>query len=270
MSHLIRLKDIQTNYASDLGQDYYDPQGRTVYGADNEKIGKIDGALVEQDTGKIRYFIVDVGGWFSSKQVLVPAGFAEFRGEDEVYINTLTRDRAESMDTYDEDRVYNYNDVQTHDQRVFSEEFANVNPTSEANIHNKYYDAPSKIELLEERLVVGKERYVGGTIAVGKRVVSDEQSVNVTLAEEEAFINRHPVDNRPTDREIGADSRTISIDLEAERANVDKKAYVVEEVEIGKTAHQHQQTVTDTVKREELDVEKTGDVHQVNDVKNPR
>ena len=270
MSKLIRLKDIQTNYHSELGEDYYDPQGRTVYGANNEKIGKIDGALVEQDTGKIRYFIVDVGGWFSSKQVLVPAGFAEFRGDDDVYIGNLTRDYAESMDTYDQYHDYNYDDVKAKDQRVFTNEFGNTNATTDVDVHNKYYDSPSKIELLEERLVVGKERYVGGTIAVGKRVVSDEQSVNVTLEEEEAFIKRHPVDNRSTDRAIGDDDRTVSVELEAERANVDKKAYVVEEVEIGKTTRQHDQTVTETVKREELDVQKTGDVHKVNDSKDPR
>lgn len=266
MIQLVRLKDIQTNYQSELGNDYYDPQGRTVYGANNEKIGKIDGALVEEGTGKIRYFIVDVGGWFSSKQVLIPAGFAEFRGDDEVYINSLTRDYAENLESYDENRGYQYDDVKAQDQRVFGNAFADTNVDN----HSKYYDSPTKLELLEERLIVGKDRYVAGTLAVGKRVVSNKQSVNVNLEEEEAFINRHPVDNRPTDREIGADSRTISVELEAERANVDKKAYVVEEVEIGKTAHQHQQTVTDTVKREELDIQKTGDVHPVDDAKNPR
>lgn len=266
MSQLIRLKDIQTNYQSELGQDYYDPQGRTVYGANDEKIGKIEGALVEQDTGKIRYFIVDVGGWFNSKEVLIPAGFADFRNDDDVYISNLTKDHAENLEDYDEARVYQYNDVKAQDQRVFGNEFA----STPADTHSKYYDSPTKLELLEERLTVGKDRYVAGTVAVGKRVVSNEQSVNINLEEEEAFINRHPVDNRPTDREIGADSRTISVELEAERANVDKKAYVVEEVEIGKTAHQRQQTVTDTVKREELDVQKTGDVHAVNDDKNPR
>lgn len=263
MSQLVLLKDIQANYHSDLGEDYYDPHGRTVYGANNEKIGKIDGALVEEDTGKIRYFIVDVGGWFSSKQVLIPAGFAEFRGDDEVYINNLTRDYAENLEAYDQNRGYRYDDVKSQDQRVFSNEFANTN----ANHANQYYDAPTKLELLEERLIVGKDRYVAGTLALAKRVVSNEQSVNVNLEEEEAFIKRHPVENRPTDREIGADSQTISVELAAERANVDKKAYVVEEVEIGKTTHQRQETVSDTVKREELDIQKTGDVHTVNDAK---
>lgn len=256
MSQLIRLNDIQSNYGSELGQDYYDPVGRTVYGANDEKVGKIDGALVESDTGKIRYFIVDVGGWFSSKQVLIPAGFATFR-DDDVYISNLTSNYAESLESYDESRTYNYDDVKAQDQRVFTNEFADTTKQ-----HN-YYDSPNKLELLEERLTVGKERFVAGTLEIGKRVVSNEQAVNVTLEEEQAFIKRHAVDDRPADREIGADSRTISLELEAERANVDKKAYVVEEVEIGKTANQHQETIRDTVRREELDVKKTGNVEQI-------
>lgn len=262
MSQLVRLSDIQSNFKSELGQDYYDPQGRTVYGASNEKIGRITDTLVEEATGKIRYFIVDVGGWFNSKEVLIPAGLAEFRG-DEVYINSLTRDRAENLEAYDATRPYTYDDVKNQDQRVFNNEFADV------NTREQHYNSPTTLELLEERLTVGKERFVAGTLQVAKRVVSNQQSINVTLEEEQAFINRHPVADRPADRAIGADAQTISVALEAERANVDKQAYVVEEVEIGKTAHQHQETITDTVKREELDVVKTGDVHPVENAAAP-
>lgn len=258
MSQLVRLSDIQSNFQSELGQDYYDPQGRTVYGANNEKIGRISDTLVEQATGKIRYFIVDVGGWFSSKEVVIPAGFADFRG-DEVYINSLTREHAENLEAYDATRTYTYDDVKTQDQRVFSDEFSDV------NTRDKHYNSPTTLELLEERLTVGKERIVAGTLEVAKRVVSNQQSVNVTLEEEQAFINRHPVADRPADRAVGADAETVSLALAAERATVGKQAYVVEEVEIGKTAHQHQETITDTVKHEELDVVKTGDVQALDD-----
>lgn len=257
MSQLVRLNDIQSNYSSELGQDYYDPVGRTVYGANDEKVGKIDGALVESDTGKIRYFIVDVGGWFSSKEVLVPAGFATFR-DDDVYISNLSRNYAENLEAYDDNRTYTYDDVKAQDQRIFTNEFA----TGDTQRH---YDSPNKLELLEERLVVGKDRFVAGTLEIGKRVVSNEQAVNVTLEEEQAFIKRHPVEGREATRAIGDSDQTISLELEAERAKVDKKAYVVEEVEIGKTSNQRQETVRDTVRHEELDVKKTGDVESIDD-----
>ena len=82
MSQLIRLQDIQATHRDLIGDDYYDPTGKTAYGVNEEKIGKIDGALVEDTTGRIRYLIVDAGGWFSSKEVLVPAGLARIVGDD--------------------------------------------------------------------------------------------------------------------------------------------------------------------------------------------
>ena len=54
--------------------------------------------------------------------------------------------------------------------------------------------------------------------------------------------------------------RTIQVDLEAERANVSKQAFVTEEVEIGKRTETQQQTFSDTVGKEVLDVTKTGEV----------
>ena len=51
MSQLIRLKDIQATHRDLIGDDYYDPTSKTAYGVNEEKIGKIEGALVEDTTG---------------------------------------------------------------------------------------------------------------------------------------------------------------------------------------------------------------------------
>jgi sporulation protein YlmC with PRC-barrel domain len=96
MSQLIRLQDIQATHRDLIGDDYYDPTGKTAYGANEEKIGKIEGALVEDTTGRIRYLIVDAGGWFSSKDVLVPAGLARIIGDD-VFFDSLTESQVEAM-----------------------------------------------------------------------------------------------------------------------------------------------------------------------------
>lgn len=54
------------------------------------------------------------------------------------------------------------------------------------------------------------------------------------LTEEQAHIQRTPV-NKPTDRSIGDnDNATIEVELEAERANVNKQTYVTEEVNVDK------------------------------------
>lgn len=258
MSQLIRLHDIQDNHRDLLGEDYFDPTGKTAYGIDEEKIGKVEGALVEDTTGRIRYLIVDVGGWFSSKEVLIPAGLARITG-DEVYFDTLTEDQAEAMQEYDHDYQYTYEEQYERDRQAFVAD--TVPEQHRMEVRDEHYNAPSTLELLEERLTVNKDRIVAGLVKVGKHVVTEERKVDVELEEEQAHIERTSV-NRPTDRRIGDDlgQDSVEVELEAERARVGKETYVTEEVNVGKTTASHTETITETIQREELDVDGDGNI----------
>ena len=258
MSQLIRLKDIQATHRDLIGDDYYDPSGKTAYGVNEEKIGKIDGALVEDTTGRIRYLIVDAGGWFNSKEVLVPAGLARIVGDD-VFFDSLTKSQVEAMDVYDHDYQYSYKDQYAKDRHTFT---ADTIPTEEhLDLQDTAYNAPNTLELLEERLTVNKDRIVAGLVKVGKHVVTEERNVDVELEEEHAHIERTNV-NRPTDRRVGDTNanETIELELEAERARVAKETYVTEEVNVGKTTERHTETIVETINREELDVDRDGNV----------
>ena len=258
MSQLIRLQDIQATHRDLIGDDYYDPTGKTAYGVNEEEIGKIDGALVEDTTGRIRYLIVDAGGWFSSKEVLVPAGLARIVGDD-VFFDSLTKSQVEAMEVYDHDYQYSYKEQYEKDRQAF---VADTVPTEErVEIDDTHYDAPNTLELLEERLTVNKDRIVAGLVKVGKHVVTEERNVNVELEEEHANIQRTNVD-RVTDRKIGdaGASETVEVELEAERARVGKETYVTEEVSVGKTTERHTETIVETIQREELDVNDEGNV----------
>ena len=258
MSQLIRLKDIQATHHDLIGDDYYDPTNKTAYGVNEEKIGKIEGALVEDTTGRIRYLIVDAGGWFSSKEVLVPAGLARIVGDD-VFFDSLTKGQVEAMEVYDHDYQYSYKDQYEKDRQAFS---SDIVPAAERmEIADHAYDAPNTLELLEERLTVNKDRIVAGLVKVGKHVVTEERNVDVELEEEHANIQRTNVD-RPTDRRIGDvnGNEAIEVELQAERARVGKETYVSEEVNVGKTTERHTETIIETIQREELDVNDDGHV----------
>ena len=258
MSQLIRLKDIQATHHELIGDDYYDPTHKTAYGLNEEKIGKIEGALVEDTTGRIRYLIVDAGGWFSSKEVLVPAGLARIVGDD-VFFDSLTKSQVEAMEVYDHDYQYSYKDQYQKDRQAFA---ADTVPAAERmDMADHAYDAPNTLELLEERLTVNKDRIVAGLVKVGKHVVTEERNVDVELEEEHANIQRTNVD-RPTDRRIGDTdvNETVEIELEAERAHVSKETYVTEEINVGKSADRHTETIVETIQREELDVDHDGNV----------
>jgi sporulation protein YlmC with PRC-barrel domain len=53
--------------------DVDDIRGATVYGLNEEKLGKIDDVIFDHATGDIDYVVVDTGGWLSSKKFIVPA-----------------------------------------------------------------------------------------------------------------------------------------------------------------------------------------------------
>ncbi|ALF59965.1 DUF2382 domain-containing protein [Psychrobacter urativorans] len=258
MSQLVRLQDIQATHRDLIGDDYYDPTGKTAYGVDEDKIGKIDGALVEDTTGRIRYLIVDAGGWFSSKEVLVPAGLARIVGDD-VFFDSLTKAQVEAMETYDHDYQYSYKEQYENDRKAF---IADTVPVAERmEIQDHAYNAPNTLELLEERLTVNKDRIIAGLVKVGKHVVTEQRNVDVNLEEEHAHIERTNVD-RPTDRRIGDvnGNETIEVELQAERARVSKETYVAEEVTVGKTTESHTETIVETIQREELDIDRDGNV----------
>ncbi len=81
----------------------------------------------------------------------------------------------------------------------------------------------------------------------------------VTLREEHVNVERHPVNRDVTDSDL-ANLREgeINVTTRAEEAVVGKQARVVEEVEIGKQVTEHQETVRDTVRRTDVDIEETG------------
>jgi sporulation protein YlmC with PRC-barrel domain len=49
-----------------------DIRGATVYGRNDEKLGKIDDVIFDHSTGSIKYAVVDTGGWFTHKKFLIP------------------------------------------------------------------------------------------------------------------------------------------------------------------------------------------------------
>ena len=96
---------------------------------------------------------------------------------------------------------------------------------------------------------------------LGKEVVEEEKTMDVPVSREEVFVERHPVERRPADQPISSgESQTIDVPVREERVEVEKQPVVYEEVGIGKRATQETEQVSDTVRREELRMDKDGDI----------
>ena len=114
------------------------------------------------------------------------------------------------------------------------------------------------IKVMEERLVVGKRMVEGGRVKVRAYVVERPVEAQVTLHEERVTLERHPV-NRPATAGDMDDfqEKTLETRAKAEQAVVGKDVRVVEEIGIRKEVADRTETVRDTVRKTEVDIEDT-------------
>jgi uncharacterized protein (TIGR02271 family) len=111
------------------------------------------------------------------------------------------------------------------------------------------------IPVAEERLRVGKRDVSHGRVRIRSYVVETPVEEQVTLREERVAVERRPVDRALGDVEQAFQERTIEAEERGEEAVVSKETRVTEEVVVRKEAEQRTETVSDTVRQTEVEVE---------------
>jgi len=115
------------------------------------------------------------------------------------------------------------------------------------------------IPVVEEEISVGKRQVERGKARIHSRVEERPVEETVRLHEEKVIVDRHPVDRPATDADLkAAEERTIELTETAEEPVVSKRARVVEEVTVRKEAREHMETVRDTVRHKDVNVEEVG------------
>ena len=113
------------------------------------------------------------------------------------------------------------------------------------------------IPIVEEEMVVGKREVDRGGVRVYSHVVETPVQAQVDLHEERVNVTRRAV-NRPAtaaDFEVGNRS-TFELRAMGEEAVVGKTSRVVEEVLVGKQGSDRTETINDSVRRTEVDVDR--------------
>ncbi len=111
------------------------------------------------------------------------------------------------------------------------------------------------MQLSEENLTVGKRVVNRGGTRIRRFVVERPVEENVSLHSENVVLERHPVtDGRPA--ADGFSERTVEMMETAEEAVVSKTAHVYEEVGLRKEASDRVERIHDTVRKEEVEIEK--------------
>lgn len=117
-----------------------------------------------------------------------------------------------------------------------------------------------RIQLRGEMLRAVKQKVEKGEIRLRKDIVTENQTISVPVTREEVVVEQVSAgEARPLSGTIG-DEGEIRIPVSEERVSVVKEPVVTGEVRVQKRAVQDNQQVSDTVRHEEVRVEKQGSV----------
>ncbi|GHG34209.1 YsnF/AvaK domain-containing protein [Paracoccus aerius] len=117
------------------------------------------------------------------------------------------------------------------------------------------YSDDETIPVVEERIRVGKRETGHGRVRVRAYTIEEPVNASVELRDERVEIERRAVD-RPAVADQDYLDRTLEAEEYREEAVVQKEARVVEEIGLRKTSDTHTETVSDTVRRTEVEIEK--------------
>jgi stress response protein YsnF len=123
---------------------------------------------------------------------------------------------------------------------------------------NRQQQGKQKAQVIEEELEVGK-----ATTTSGKRLKTEvserEVQETVALKEEKVDVERSRVERtlKPEDADKAFGERTVEVTATTEKPVVSKQAHVVEEVALSKQSGQREETVSGTVRRQDVTVEES-------------
>lgn len=116
-------------------------------------------------------------------------------------------------------------------------------------------DSDGVISVVEENLRIGKREVGHGRVKIRSYVVETPVSEQVSLRSEQVTIDRQAVDRPLTGAEDLFAERTIELDETSEEAVIAKEARVKEEISLNKTVENRTETVSDTVRHTEVEVD---------------
>lgn len=100
--------------ADDLDDSEVDFDDLDVYGTDGEKLGELDGFLVEPTAARVLYLVVDSGGWFTSRRLLLPVEHATVDRNARTLQVNVSKQSLHGYPEFDEDRFGRFNDEEFH------------------------------------------------------------------------------------------------------------------------------------------------------------
>ncbi|MCY7384541.1 MAG: DUF2382 domain-containing protein [Microcoleus sp. CAN_BIN18] len=229
---LYKIEDFNEGYR-EVAFDGKDIKGLDVYaGNTNEKIGAVDTVLVDQ-TGRLRYFVVETGVWIFGKKVLVPIGLCRIDfNANRVYAKGLqTKEQVENLPLYENGMTVDY-DYEEQVRRVYR------TPTVQAS-------AP-----VEASLPLEGSPIIGATARVSNTVPASNQARTASYDRNTYHYDKEPEMYQMNDRDHH------KLKLYEERLVAKKTNHKTGEVVIGKRVETETARVSIPVEEERAVIER--------------
>jgi uncharacterized protein (TIGR02271 family) len=137
-------------------------------------------------------------------------------------------------------------------QRSVSETPAGTQPQESGD------EIAAEVPLSEEEVKVGKRTVGAGEVNLQKKVSTEQVNVPVELKREDAVIERVPADETEPARKEPFQEERVEVPLSREEPVVEKETRVTGGVRVRKTEGTEQETIQESVRREDVDIDETG------------
>lgn len=117
-------------------------KGMEVRNNADEKLGTVDGLIVDSDSGRTYYIVVDAPGWFMSKQWLLPIGQAHLATDRDALVANMSKDQVKRFPGFDKDQ---FETLSESDIKRINDDIGLVlEPTASYQTDAPYYEAWSR------------------------------------------------------------------------------------------------------------------------------
>ena len=241
-----------------------------ILAATNEEIGTVSDVLVEE-SGHLRYLIIQTGEWFSNRQLLVPVGVCRSSDTSQaIALSSISNKQGlEQIPVYESDSEVNYeyeeNVRQAYRQLITNGSSQAVSGDSgsysydrEPELYGISTDEGQTIRLYEEKLITGKKRDQVGEVTIGKRVETEIKEVEIPVEKEKVVVKTKEVTGEKIPVEPGEamfeEGTVAKVKVYEEKAEVGVEAFVREEVEVKKDVEKEVAEFKETVRKEKLEI----------------
>ena len=113
--------------------------GMKVRNDAGEKLGNVDGLIVDSDSGRTYYMVVDAPGWFSSKQFLLPIGQTHLDDDRDALVVNLSKDQVNRFPGFDKDEFETLSEIDI--KRINDDIGMVLDPNASYKADEPYYEA---------------------------------------------------------------------------------------------------------------------------------